>query len=386
MSIETKLARWEAAGIIDAATRERIAEFERGGQRFGLLQALGGLGAITIAIGTVSIIAANWAAIGKGPKLLVDVLIGAGLAAALYRSARRRETWQTDVLALVYYGFVLASFALLGQVYQLTTPLYWSLLVWSLATLPFMTLVRGRFAGAVWFVGLAATHIAGVAELLERLRVSEALQANLAVSLGFVSVLAYFAVAGSPWMRRERPQIGAAWTSLLWAFILSGGFGLGFLFYQQLADKEPFLRWSIAVMAAVVAILHLAWPRLYPSTPPRARLGMTAILACVALTMALGLSFPRGEMRAVGALAQIALLAVAGWTSLELGRVRTFNLFTAAIALRILVIYFEVFGSMLSTGVGMISGGVLTLVLAWLWKRQSSELVSRVGGGGGHAS
>jgi uncharacterized membrane protein len=215
---------------------------------------------------------------------------------------------------------------------------------------------------------------------------SEEFQANLAVSLAFVSVLAYFAVAGSPWMRRQRPQVSAAWTSLLWVFILVTGFGLGFVFYQGVSDIDPLLNWSIVVMAAVVGILHLAWPYLYPSTPPRARFGMTAILAWIALVMALGLSFQRGEVRAIGALAQIVLLGLAGWTSLELGRVRTFNLFTAAIALRVLVIYFEVFGSMLSTGVGMITGGMLTLVLAWLWKRQSSELASRLAGGGGHAS
>ena len=110
---------------------------------------------------------------------------------------------------------------------------------------------------------------------------------------------------------------------------------------------------------------------------------MTAILAWIAFVLTVGLSFPRGDVRVLGALAQIVLLGLAGWTSLELGRVRTFNLFTAAIALRILVIYFEVFGSMLSTGVGMITGGVLTLVLAWLWKRQSSALTSRLAGGEG---
>jgi hypothetical protein len=49
--------------------------------------------------------------------------------------------------------------------------------------------------------------------------------------------------------------------------------------------------------------------------------------------------------------------------------------------------YFEVFGSMLSTGLGMITGGVLTLLLAWLWKRKSPELATRLAvPGGSHAA
>ena len=126
------------------------------------------------------------------------------------------------------------------RAYQLTTPTYQSLLVWSLATLPFMTLVRGRVVGAVWFVGLATTHVSAFVELFEHVRMSEDFQANLAVSLSFVSVLAYFVVAGSPWMRRERPQVSAAWTSLLWAIVLVVGFGLvGVVFYQTVSDTDP---------------------------------------------------------------------------------------------------------------------------------------------------
>ena len=66
-----------------------------------------------------------------------------------------------------------------------------------------------------------------------------------------------------------------------------------------------------------------------------------------------------------------------------------FNLLTALIALRVLGIYFEVFGSLLSTGVGLITGGLLTLLIGWLWRRKTGDLAVRLGpapAGGEHVA
>jgi uncharacterized membrane protein len=63
MNIEKKLARWREAGLLDEAAAARIAAFEQTSQRPVLLYALGGLGALTLGIGIVSIVAANWYAI-----------------------------------------------------------------------------------------------------------------------------------------------------------------------------------------------------------------------------------------------------------------------------------------------------------------------------------
>lgn len=384
MKIDTKLAQWEAAGLIDAPTRARIAAFEGAQERPAVLYALGGLGALTIAIGTVSIVAANWSAIGKVAKLGGDLAVGTGLGLALYRAAATGREWQTDVLAGIYYGFVLASFALLGQVYQLESPMYRSLALWSLATLPFMTLVRSRVVGATWLAGLLLTHVTCVARLLElldeRFGLGDLFLVNLAASILFVSLAAFFEAAGSRWMRTRRPEVSATWTAILWTLVVVGGFAAGFVFYFDFAASDR-ITWAIAVLAAVVTWLHVAWPRLHPEAPPPARHGMTAILAWIGFLLAAGTTFQRGELEAVGALFQIVLIALVGWTALQLGRVRTFNACTAAIAIRVLIVYFEVFGSMLDTGLGMISGGVLTLVLAWLWKRKSPDLASRLAAG-----
>jgi uncharacterized membrane protein len=65
MTLEKKLARWQAAGLIDEATRTRITAFEHSEQHPVLLYTLGGLGALTLGTGIVSVVAANWDAITK---------------------------------------------------------------------------------------------------------------------------------------------------------------------------------------------------------------------------------------------------------------------------------------------------------------------------------
>jgi hypothetical protein len=48
--------------------------------------------------------------------------------------------------------------------------------------------------------------------------------------------------------------------------------------------------------------------------------------------------------------------------------------------------YFEVFGSMMNTGLGLLTGGILTVLLAWFWKHNAPSFAARLGGGSSHAS
>lgn len=387
MGLESKLERWQQAGVIDADTRGRIAAFERANEKPMLLYALGGLGAVTVAIGIVSIVAANWDAIGKGAKLSVDLLLGAGLAGGLYVSVQREQRWSTEMLTGIYYGFVIASLALVGQIYQLGSPTHHALLAWSLSTLPLMHLARTPLLGFIWLAGLIWTQCETSAFYFERIHqrsgYDDAFLGNLVASEIALSVAIYLGAARLPWLVRERPAVSATWTNTLWTLIVLGGFSLGFLFYADI-DRGDVLGWSELVVSLIWIALIAGLPRLYPTLGARSILGLRLVLGVTLLTFVLGTVFARDEMPAVGAIAQTVLLGVTAWMVLQLGQVRWFNLMTGLIALRVLVMYFEVFGSMLDTGVGMISGGLLTLLLAWVWKRKSPELAARFTAQGGN--
>mgnify|MGYP000479327546 CR=1 FL=1 len=68
-----------------------------------------------------------------------------------------------------------------------------------------------------------------------------------------------------------------------------------------------------------------------------------------------------------------ALWLVVAWAAHHAGEAGLLNTATAMVGLRILAIYFEVFGTLLDTGLGLVSGGLLTLALVWLWSRKRRQ-------------
>ena len=75
-----------------------------------------------------------------------------------------------------------------------------------------------------------------------------------------------------------------------------------------------------------------------------------------------------------------ALWLVVAWSAHHARDPRLLNVATAMIGMRILAIYFEVFGTLLDTGVGLVSGGLLTLGLVWLWARKRKQFERELGG------
>jgi len=382
MSIERKLARWREVGLIDEATRARIEAFEDSQRKPIVLYALGVLGGGTVALGIVSIVAANWDAIPAAIKLGCDLLIGVLLAAATYVGVTRHRPLATEVLITVFYGFTLASLALVGQIYQLDTPTYQALLVWSLATLPLVLLGHSRYLAVLYVCGLATTHGLSLEALFEHVqrsaRMSEGTERNLIAVAVFASPLLYVPLARVPWLVRNRPEYSRTLSALAWMVVLLTGFGLQFVWYESI-DRGETLSWALALTLVLAVALAAALPRLYPDLPTPARRTASAILGFGWLTLALGTAFARSSADFVGAILQVVFIGLFAWCSLQLGRLRVFNALTAAIAVRVLVIYFEVFGSLLDTGVGLITGGALTLAIAWFWRRKTRDLAERLG-------
>lgn len=85
MKLPAKLAQWQQAGIIDSEIAARIlahearAQAQAGGRPY-LLYAVLGLGALSLCIGLISVVAANWDGIPAGAKLALDLLLLLGLA------------------------------------------------------------------------------------------------------------------------------------------------------------------------------------------------------------------------------------------------------------------------------------------------------------------
>jgi uncharacterized membrane protein len=386
MALLKQLSRWQAAGLIDDTTKQRIVEFEAKRGRPRVVYGLAALGAVSIGVGLISIVAANWDGIGPHTKLAVDVTLAVLLALGMRHAVRRQASLAAEALGLVYYLFTLASLALVGQVYQLGTPAWLALALWSLVTLPLALSMRSPLAGAVWLVGSSISYAMSVTELVE-LVPQRSLRADLGAGALAAWPLLVMLLARLPWHAPARRRIVQAVDVGARGAVVLAGLLLPFAFYADVSRQET-LGLGLVLSAAACLGLHLCLQRWVRAAPKRARTSVSLLLASTWLTLALGVGLPHSELDLVGALLQVTYLGLLGFSCLQFGWVRAFHALTAVIAVRILILYFEVFGSMLSTGLGLVTGGVLTLLLAWLWKRKSPEFAARFDGetGARHAA
>ena len=365
MRLNRRLEAWIRAGIIDESTSDQIQAFEEAHKRPTALYALVGLGALAIGIGFVAIVAANWDAIPSAVKLGVDLLIGAVLAFGIERLLRRDGGWGAEALVMVYYLFVLASIGLIGQVYQLGSPLRVALGVWSLATLPLLFLARSRFAGGLWAAGLITTYVANAYEWIELAK--DADRPDLSVSLGVALPVLILSLS---WMlRRSSDKVSRTFQEVAWVTLAVGAFAGSFAWYAHI-KSEHLVTWGAGVAIAFVAMPILLRGALFGKHAGLA----TASLIVFVMTIAAPLVVTHGSLELVGGLVSLAVLGFFAFAAYSIGHRAAFSLLTAAIGIRMVTIYFEVFGSLMSTGVGMVTGGVLTLLVAWLWARTSSRL------------
>ena len=160
------IRRWLAAGLIDDATAERIRTWEASHRRPLWLWAVAGMGALAIGLGVMAVVGANWENIPAWVKLAAGLGLNALCAAALFVFWQRKRAWAREFSALLLFSLVLGGIALIGQVYQLQSPVWRALVLWLVLCTPFLALLaRSQLVGAIWAVAAATTWFTAEAPL-----------------------------------------------------------------------------------------------------------------------------------------------------------------------------------------------------------------------------
>lgn len=355
---ERKLSAWVEAGVIDAAAAARIRSFEAQHSRPLALWAVIGIGALAIALGLISVVAANWDAIPAMVRLGVHLALLAGAAAGLWM-LRGRNAWGEEALLFVFGALGLTFMGHIGQAYQTTSPLWQPLTLW-LALFGPLFLLRGQtwltalgFAGvlifAVW--SFAADHDARDGSFLV-FALPTALPLTLA-PLG--AVLRIRSERAAFWRRIEELGFAYALGGASLIAVLSGTENLA---QGGDADKvlPTFLLWAAAGFAAAGVV----WSSRMDISG-QAAAGMLAAASTVAL-----LAYPLSGNQVIGALLFMALWTAVAACALRGGWRGVFQLAVAVLALRLIVLSFELEDDLLSSGAGLIVSGLLVLGVAWI--------------------
>jgi hypothetical protein len=199
--------------------------------------------------------------------------------------------------------------------------------------------------------------------------------------VAYLTCLGLAAVGGIPVVRRRRQELaqaasGLGATQLVIAASLAQQIWYGHIGTRELADISPLWAAAVIVGSLAAAVGVPTWLRAADGTeaPAEAVWGLRGFLVYAAVSSTVPIFVVHVSMHLVAALSFMGLWAILGWVALKLRAYRMFQLATAVLALRIIVIYFEVIGSLLNSGLGLIIGGVLTLLIAWAWRKKTVQV------------
>ena len=369
-----RIAHWHEAGIIDAATRDRLLAYEDAHARPLLLWAVWGIGALAIGLGFVSVVAANWEDIPGLVRLGVHLALIAGLLGLVFfREDRLAEgsPWSVEALVFITAALGLTFFGHLGQVYQTSSPLWQPLAVWLALFAPLL-LLTGRswptalavVGGAVWTAWEYASAMTGNGVprnpgtiWLAWLGAAVALPVTLALAGGWMR-----ARSRRPdfWRRIEQLALtyAVALASLACAVASGGGFG-----DSSLLAGTPSL--ACGVVIALAGIAHFA-----------VRPGVSGQMAAAIITEA-GITIAAAEW-ANDRIVPAALLFFVLWAGIAAAALRAhwrgvFQLAVGVIAFRLVILSFELAADLLTSGFGLILSGLMILGVAWVAVRVSKR-------------
>jgi hypothetical protein len=155
---------------------------------------------------------------------------------------------------------------------------------------------------------------------------------------------------------------------------------LGIDRWGELSREQEFLssldiQRLITLLGFGLIVLHAALHKFYRDDETM-KLG--ALFTAVSLTiMSLPWFFLELYSAVAAAILFIGYWAYLGWTAQQTGHQRLISLAIFVIAIRIFIIYLEVFGSLMSTGFGLIIGGGVMLGLIWGARKLNARLTTK---------
>ncbi len=386
---ERQLKAWSQAGLIDAETAERIRTWEAKNAKPLGLWALIGLGALAIGLGLVSVVAANWDAIPGVVRLSVHAILLAGLAGFIVwqrGQSAARNLYFDDAALFILAALGLTFFGHIGQVYQTSSPLWQPFLAWMLLFSPLLVgYGRGWIVAAMWMAGLCYTaslhwdwyqntyypniRSFPVIEMNGQANRPAPVVEWPYIYMGIVSSVPGFALLIGTIMRarsarpdfwRKLEQLGLTLT-----VISASSFQLAFVFSQDNPDQRIK---AAAVQALCLVAIAAAVAIFRPTRSGRATAGV--ILGAALMTIAGAMV---GSWSVGGGILFMAFWAIIAGAALYASWRIVFQGAIAILAIRLIILSFELANDLLGSGLGLIFAGVATLGIAWIAVRVSKR-------------
>lgn len=369
---ERKLQAWLAAGVIDADTAGRIRAWEAEHSRPLALWAVIGIGALAIGLGVISVVAANWEDVPGMVRLAIHFAVMLALGGFLGwrgEALGRDHPWGLEAALFVLAMLGMAFFGHIGQVYQTSSPLWQPLATWLVLFAPLL-LLRGQswLAAALLFVVMAYTAWDYAGGLEPRLLDDRSPDTLVVARVALITAAPLLLAPLAAWMR-GRSTREAFWKRLEQLALAYAVGGASLIVIAAGLDRFEGGIMGLAAQSeraglALAAGAMIAWARRGRSGEATGLVMAGAGLACFIAYLFSGSQLGGGVLFMTVWTAIAAAALHAGWRGV-------FQLAVAMVALRLIVLSFELASDLLTSGFGLIFAGLMILGVAFVAVRVS---------------
>lgn len=375
MNLDAKLSDWQKQKLITQSQKEAILEYENQVKKPLLFYSLLFLSSFCICIGIIALIAANWENISPLVKLICDYALLSSAAVGLFFSKRSNKPYIYDGLIIAYALLILATIGLVGQIYNLPSQGLQAILFWSLLTFPLIFLSNKPLFPGLWMLGFTLS-ISDFLIQIPQFRTRIEILFNPIPSLGFCVTLTvlYFMWQGLN-LTKQKPILTAFQNWIITVFCI-------FAAWTDIIGND--FEWNDfatlnSLQGQVYGIALMAFLALWKLSSVKHTSPTFVCLSILYGYTLLANLLPNME-NILSAVMIIALLIVVGIYAYQNHQERLFKMISILLALRFFGIYCEVFGSLLTTGLGLIISGIIFLSIAWYGRKLSTHFLQSMKG------
>jgi uncharacterized membrane protein len=369
---QSALKRWLEAGLVDAATADRIRAFEsaQGGvmRRGRLTLVVFALGALLLTAGALLFVAAHWDGLSPASRFALVLAVVASLHAG-GAFASRSSPALAATLHAVGTGAFGAGIYLAGQVFHMAEHWPAALLLWAAGAGVAVYLLR-EWPQVLWLAVLAPAWLWGEWMSAHAPQMGWRDMTPAVVGI-FLLACAYLvarpADSAARW-RRALAWLGAvALIPAAVAVAMAGDVDRAFEGVPEIAGAARLVAWSVAIALP----LALAW-----FLRGRDAAWLLAALAWALMLVQVSPRTDAGELL-MYALLEVGAVGVVLW-GLRDGQRLAVNVGVLGFALATVGFYFASLYDRLGRALGLIGLGVLFIGGGWLLERARRRLVARL--------
>lgn len=367
-----KLEEWISAGVIDSGIADKIQAYEAARKKGRFGNGLINLSLFAILVGILSVIASNWNEIPGFVKIGVHVLLNLGVGyLAILSDKKGRDMWREGA-TFALLGLTFTLIILIGQVYQLTGNVAGAMLLWMVAATPFLWLLaRSVLVNTVWVLGILGTLGALQFEYLQG--ADDLVQFYVVCAFATLMPLFILWLGTSHRLDVVKPVLKPILQKIAVVWLLIGasaGASIG------AANANEFtLHTFVVLLIGLCAIgLHGMKHGFYKDHEYK-KLGALFVFISFILLF-LPTVLPSSTPSVIHAFVFVGYWVFIGWVAQKMDIQKLLSFAVFVIAVRIFVVYIELFGTLLTTGVGLIVSGVVMLGLIYAARKMNARLTN----------